>query len=167
MDNRFIIKARCFASGSFLGGLYAYNRRVKSLGSRKEAEKEINKHYDNIGTEEKEVLINDMVEMATKWHYEYDEYFYYHFKDRSLEDRLTFVPDITHNVFTRRMNKARNLYLFSDKGSCAKRFSKYYKRDFCVVYKSLGNTEIGLSNDVSNYKMSGGNSNRHAGGGGK
>ncbi len=138
MDNRLIIKARCFASGSFLGGVYAFNKRVKTLGSRKGAKKEIEKHFSNIGTEEKEALINDMVEMSKNWHYEYDEFFYYHFKDRSLDDRLTFVPDITHNVFTRRMNKARNLYLFSDKGSCAKSFSKYYKRDFCVVYKSFG-----------------------------
>lgn len=138
MDNRLIIKARCFASGSFFGGIYAYKKRVKTLGSRKGAEKEIEKHFSNIGIEEKEALINDMIEMAKNWHYEYDEYFYYHFKDRSIDDRLTFVPDITHNVFTRRMNKARNLYIFSDKGSCANRFSKYYKRDFCVVYKSFG-----------------------------
>lgn len=150
MDNRLIIRARCFASGSPFGMVYARNKRIKNLGSRSAAQKEIDKHLSDISDEEKETMIDDMVEMAKKWHFEYDEYFYYHFKDRSLSDRLTFVPDITHNVFTRRMNKAWNLYLFSDKGSTAKRFSKYYKRDFCVVYKSFGNMETTLlNNEVS------------------
>ena len=41
MDNRFIIKARNYVSGSSLGMVYAYNMRIKTLGSREEAEKEI------------------------------------------------------------------------------------------------------------------------------
>ena len=152
ITNRLYIRARCFASGSFLGMVYARNKRVKSLGSRVEAEKAIDKWLGrDLCIEERRALISDMIEMATKWHFEYDEYFYYHFKERSLEDRLAFVPDITHNVFARRINKARNLFLFSDKGSCAKRFAPYYKRDFCVIYKSFGNMKSALLKGRGSY----------------
>jgi hypothetical protein len=115
------------------------------MGSKSAALKLVDSRFPNMESGRKSEIVDDMVMMARKYHYGYDEYFYYHFVDRTMEDRLSFVSDMVRCDFVRSLNKAINQHIFDDKGNCAKRFANYYNRDFCAVHKPL----FGNKNDLT------------------
>ena len=136
MNNKFIIRTRCFLKGSIVGKI-KMNMRIRSLGgSVSDAESTVEKYMPTMTTEQKQAIVRDMVHMAKRYHFGFDEYIYFHFHDKSLKDRLAFFPDILQRNVVRNFNKAYNQYIFDDKGSCAERFSKYYQRDYVVVYRT-------------------------------
>ena len=106
------------------------------MGSVEKAKIEVEKRMPEASEKVKAEIVSDMVNMAKCYHYDYDEYFYFHFREKSLKERLAFFPDILQRNVVRSFNKGTNQYLFDDKGSCANRFKKYFKRDYCVVYKT-------------------------------
>lgn len=132
-----IINARCYAKGTSMASAYSRRKRIKMMGLKSVAQKLVEKHFPDLDNKRKSEIVNDMVMMARKYHYGYDEYFYYHFIDKSIEERLSFVSDMVRCDFVRSLNKAVNQHIFDDKGNCAKRFANYYQRDFCAVYKPL------------------------------
>lgn len=132
-----IINARCYAKGTSMASAYARHKRIKNMGSKTEAQKIVEQHFSEFDNTRKAKILDDMVMMARKYHYGYDEYYYYHFIDKNLDERLSFVSDMVRCDFVRSLNKAKNQHIFDDKGNCAKRFANYYQRDFCAVHKPL------------------------------
>ena len=145
VTTNFLINARCFAKGTSLASAYARRKRIKNMGSKSAALKLVDSRFPNLDDARKSEIVDDLVLMARKFHYGYDEYFYYHFMDRTMEDRLSFVSDMVRCDFVRTLNKAVNQHVFDDKGNCARRFAKFYHRDFCVVHKPL----IGKLNTIN------------------
>ena len=62
-----------------------------------------------------------------------DEYFYYHFADKSEQERASFISDQNRVIFCDTVNKFKNLALFDDKIKTAEMFSEHYRREFCGV----------------------------------
>ena len=137
LTTELIINARCYAKGTSLAYAYSRHKRIKNMGSRSEAQMMVDHCMSDLDVKRKSEIVDDMVMMARKYHFDYEEYFYYHFMEKSLDERLSFVSDIVRCDFVRSLNKAVNQHVFDDKGNCAKQFSKYYQRDFCVYYKPL------------------------------
>lgn len=71
--------------------------------------------------------------MAKKYRFTAEEYFCYHFKDKSEEERKSFISDLNRIDFCEKLNKAKNLAIFDDKFKSAEVFEKYYGRDLCGV----------------------------------
>ena len=132
-----IINARCYAKGTSLASAYARRKRINNMGSKARAQKIVEKRFPELDNNRKSEIVDDMIMMARKYHYGYDEYYYYHFIDKSLDERLAFVSDMVRCDFVRSLNKAKNQHIFDAKSNCAKHFAKYYKRDFCSVHKPL------------------------------
>ena len=136
MNNKWIIRVRCAVKGSIVGRIRMW-MRVKSMGKRQSALKEVEKRCPSMTQQRKDAMVADMLEMAKIYHFGYDEYFYFHFAEKTIEERLAFFPDILQRNVVRRFNKFWNQYKFDDKGSCAELFGQFYKRDFCVIYNTL------------------------------
>lgn len=137
LTTKTLINARCYAKGTSMASAYSRRKRIRMMGSKTEAQSFVEKQFPGIDNKRKTEIVDDMVMMARKYHYGYDEYYYYHFKEKSLDERLSFVSDMVRCDFVRSLNKAKNQHVFDDKGNCAKRFAKYYQRDFCSVHKPL------------------------------
>ncbi len=82
---------------------------------------------------ENEKIIADILDMARKYRFSSEEYFYYHFVDKSEDERRTFMSDLNRIDFCERLNKAKNLAIFDDKMKSAEVFCDYYGRDLCGV----------------------------------
>lgn len=98
-------------------------------------DKAIDRYMGQISQQEKESIRNDILEMAKKYRFSAEEYFCYHFKDRSEEERKTFISDMNRVDFCESLNKSRNLAKFDDKMLTYKIFGKFYKREICYVSK--------------------------------
>ncbi len=125
-------------------GIYLRKARLNRVILREDAiNKDITKYRGNISAEERQKLFDDIVNMAKKYRFSAEEYFYYHFEDKSEEERKTFISDLNRIVFCDTLNTLDNLAVFNDKGKSAKIFGAYYGRD----YLSVRGTE-----DISNLK---------------
>ena len=108
-------------------------RANKRIVNEKSINKRINKYMGEISSEERARIKKDILDAARKYRFSAEEYFYYHLADKSDEERRTFISDLDRVEFCIKVNKAKNLDKFKDKGRTAKIFSKYYKRDVCKV----------------------------------
>ncbi len=128
-----LFKIRSYIKVSTLGRYIRRKKRSSLILSEKWMLNEITKHMGNATDIEKKRVFDDIQEMARKYLFDPSEYFYYNFKEKTLEERLSFVPDIIHNELCEQLNKPYNQYIFDDKGSTARVFCNYYFRDYCVV----------------------------------
>lgn len=109
---------------------YKFNCAILSAEVAKKA---VEKHMPGATLEEKEETIKDILNMARKYRFSADEYFYYHFAERSEQERSVFVSDLNRAIFCDLVNQAKNQLIFDDKMKSVEVFGKYYRRDFCIV----------------------------------
>ncbi len=119
--------------GTALGTYLRKRRWNRQILSRNAAIHAVDKYMKDESAEEKEKVIADILDMAMKYRFSAEEYFCYHFRDRSEEERRTFISDLNRVDFCERLNKAKNLVIFNDKIRTYQVFQKYYLRDCCGV----------------------------------
>lgn len=118
---------------SVIGTYIRKNKTNKRLLNEARIGRAVERKYGPLPKDERQAIVNDILDMARKYRFSSDEYFYYHFRDKSEEERRTFISDANRVEACIRMNKTKNTDIFSNKGQTARVFSKYYKRDFCEV----------------------------------
>lgn len=127
------IAAKSVLKGSKIGTYLRRRRWNKSLLNEKYIESTVLRYMGEVSQEEKAKVIKDIVQMARKYRFTADEYFCYHFQNKTEEERKTFISDLNRIDFCEKLNKAKNLAIFDDKFKSAEVFEKYYGRDVCGV----------------------------------
>ncbi len=119
--------------GTKLGTWYrkrVWNNRILS---QKVMNSIIDKFEKNITSEERANIISDMTDMAKRYRFSPEEYYYYHFKNKTEEQRKEFISDLNRIDYCERLNKSKNLSKFDDKLKTYKVFREYFKREVCGV----------------------------------
>lgn len=127
------IKTKSILKGTCLGTFLRKTRWNKGLLNEVSINKTISDYMENISEQEKKKIVEDIVQMARKYRFSAEEYFYYHFIDKTEEERKTFISDLNRIDFCEILNQSKNLAIFDDKLKSAEVFSKYYNRDVCGV----------------------------------
>ena len=127
------IKVKSILKGTKLGTLLRKYRWNKDILSKENAQRIVNKYMGSLSEDENEKVITDILDMARKYRFSAEEYFYYHFKDKDENERKTFLSNLNRVDFCEHLNQAKNLAIFDDKTKSAEVFGGYYKRDFCGV----------------------------------
>jgi len=76
-------------------------------------------------------LVRQMKKAMVHYHWDFDEFFMYHFEDISDEKRKSFVPEYEKNIFCARVNDPEKSKIFDNKWATYQRFSRFFKRDVC------------------------------------
>jgi len=127
------IKLKSILKGSALGTYLRYSKWNKGLLSDSRIEKGIAFYAKDATAEEKAKLKADIIAMARKYRFSVDEYFFYHFPEKSEEERKTFISDLNRVHICEKLNQPKNQGYFDDKLESVKMFGKYYRRDICGV----------------------------------
>lgn len=127
------IKFKSFLKGTKLGTFLRRRRWNKGILSESGINKSISRYMGEISEVERKNVFNDIVYMAKKYRFSAEEYFCYHFQEKSEEERKTFISDLNRIDFCERLNKATNLPYFDDKMQSAQTFGRYYGREVCGV----------------------------------
>lgn len=117
------------ALGTFLRR-YKWNR---GLLARDGIVKKVNECMPDATSEEKDKAVKDILNMARKYRFSADEYFYYHFRDKTEEERKSFCSDLNRIDICESLNDPRNLALFNDKIKTYELFGQYYGREICGI----------------------------------
>lgn len=127
------IKVKSILKGTKIGTFLRKYKWNKAIVSRDGAQRAISKYRGVLSQEDNEKLIADIIDMAKKYRFSPEEYFYYHFMDKDENERKTFISDLNRIDFCEKLNKAKNLTIFNDKMKSAEVFKSYYGRDICGV----------------------------------
>lgn len=127
------VHIKSILKGSALGTYLRKQKWNKSILSKEHINALITEHMGEIPKMERERMLNDILDMAKKYRFSAEEYFCYHFLDKSEEERKTFISDLNRIDFCETLNLSKNLAIFDDKFKSAETFGKYYGRDVCGV----------------------------------
>lgn len=106
---------------------------------RKKAERTIEKFgVEFLSEDAKKTQIEDMIRMNMRYGYGFNEYIYYHFDKRSLEERRKFVADWEHLGYTCAMNNPSNAEIFDNKWRTYQTYRPYYQRDVEYIEGTAG-----------------------------
>ncbi len=78
---------------------------------------------------EKVLLVKDMVRMNAMYGFDFDEYLLYHFRDKTMQERLAFVADWEHLGYTCAMNNYASAEIFDNKWKTYNTYKEFYHRD--------------------------------------
>lgn len=95
-----------------------------------------------LSVKEKEIQIKDMIDMYMRYGYGFDEYLYFHFANKSLKERLSFVADWEHLGYTCAMNNPQNAELFDNKWKTYQLFKEYYGREVVLCEGVAGEAKF-------------------------
>ena len=101
------------------------------------------KGVTNLKKTDKDRIVADMLNEARKYSFGFDEYFMFHFYEKSNEERREYVSCRERISYCERMNNIKNMIIFDDKALSYKVFKKYYKRDLIGIFSE---------NDVDSFK---------------
>lgn len=132
---RMSIKIKSILKCTTVGTYLRKSRWNKELINENKINRVITKYMGDITQVERNVILNDILDMAKKYRFSAEEYFCYHFKDKPEEERKTFISDMNRVDFCETLNQSRNLAIFDDKMYTYKVFGKYYGREICFVKK--------------------------------
>lgn len=130
---KFMLGLKSRFKGTPIGKYLRRRNWNKSILSEKNAEETVELFMNDISEAEKNEIVQDIIYMAKNYRFSAEEYFAYRFKDKSLEERKTFLSDLNRIDFVENLNKYKNLILFDDKMRSYETFGKYYKRDVCCI----------------------------------
>lgn len=131
------IHFKCWVKETTLLRYYRRAKRLNNIKKKTNAEYFAKKIAPYANDEEMSSLVSDIWMMAKNYEFFGDEYLYYHFQNKTLEERLEFVNDLEHVDVTECINKPRNLYIFEDKAETYKRYKDFYKRDVIALYSRV------------------------------
>lgn len=118
---------------------YYLNGIVNRNKLRKKAEKTIEKFaLEFPSDEDKRIQIEDMIRMNMRYGYGFDEYIYFQFDKRNLDERRKFVADWEHLGYTCAMNNPANAELFDNKWKTFQTYQPYYHRDVDYIEGDAG-----------------------------
>lgn len=132
-----LVAIKTYFKGTALGTYLRRRRWNAQLLDVNGITKIVDKNTQGISAEEKKAIIEDILEMARKYRFCADEYFYYHFREKTEEERKEFCSDLNRIDIVESLNKAKNLVIFNDKMRTYEYYKQYYGRDFCGV-KGIG-----------------------------
>lgn len=125
---------RNYLKMSKLGSMLRRRRWNKGLLSEAAAEKMLDKYLKRtVSEQEKKVIIADMMNMAKKYRFAFDEYFLLELENLTEEERLEFIPDLERVDIIEAINIPKNQPYFDDKYLTYKVFGDNFKRDVCCV----------------------------------
>ena len=131
--NRFYMKARTLALRTPIGKKMRYRMQMKSYKPENAAKLVDMTFGPEISQNEKEAIVQDMMNEALKYNVAFDEYVMYHFRERNFEDRRKFIPTRERALYCERLNNPKNQMIFDDKGKTYQVFKKYFHRDLIEV----------------------------------
>ncbi len=126
------MKAKTLVLSTGLGRKLRYWKQMRSF-KQERAVALVEKNWPDATAEEKKTIVNDMMTEAKRYNVGFDEYIFYHFRDRSQEDRREFIPTRERALYCERLNDPKNQMIFDDKGETYRVFGKYFKRDLVEV----------------------------------
>ncbi len=88
---------------------------------------------DDLAQKEERHYLEMMRQAMVRYHWEFDEFFLYQYLARDHQQRLEIVPEYEKNLFCDRLNDDRSQHVFDDKWETYNKFSKYYRRDVCLL----------------------------------
>ena len=109
------IKVKSILKGTKLGTLLRKYMWNKAILSKENAQRIVNKYMGSLSKDENEKMITDILNMARKYRFSAEEYFYYHFKDKDENERKAFISDLNRIDFCEKLNKTKNLTIFKIK----------------------------------------------------
>ena len=113
---------------------YIANGIVNRGALKRRAEKTIGKFGVQFQSqEEREKIIADMLHMNMLYGYGFDEYLYFHFSEKSLQERRSFVADWEHLGYTCAMNNPDNAEIFDNKWKTYLTYKDYYRREVLLI----------------------------------
>ncbi len=127
------IKLKSYLKGTKLGTFLRRRKWNRDILSETAARSAVAKRLPERSAEEQERIVRDILDMARKYRFNREEYFYYHFEEKSEDERKEFISDFNRVDFCESLNDPRNLYIFDSKFKTAELFGKYYGRDICPV----------------------------------
>ena len=128
-----MIEIKSRLKGTVLGTYLRRRRWNANILSKEIVRKKVDQFMAAATPQEKNAVIEDVLDMARKYRFSADEYFYYHFRDKAEEERKTFVSDLNRVDIVESLNQAKNLAIFDDKLRTVDVFGKYYHRQTCGV----------------------------------
>lgn len=114
----------------------AYRRKKydKYLATPEKIETAIRTYMgDNLTADERIAVAADIQRTAKEFRFDADEYFFYHLRDRTDEEKREFISDREGQEIRALLNKGKNREIFDNKYEAYLRFKKYYKRDVCFI----------------------------------
>ncbi len=115
----------------------------------REAIKDFNVYYPDLAMQEK--VIDDMIRMNKLYGYMFDEYLFFHFENRDIEDRRKFVAEWEHLSFAAALNSHNNDNIFDNKWKTYQTFKKHYKRDVLLCDHKAVKKFIGFCDRYSEF----------------
>ena len=97
--------------------------------SRQDKMKSVVKRFDGDYKKLKPMLKEAMV----NYHWDFSEFFLFHYQDLSREERLSFVPEYEKNVFCDRVNDYDASLIFDSKWETYTHFRDYYHRQVLAI----------------------------------
>jgi hypothetical protein len=134
------VKLKSYLKTTKLGTYLRRKRWNNGILNKTSIAKRVDKYLPERTEAEKQLIIDDIIDMAKKYRFSADEYFYYHFENKSEDERKKFISDLNRIDFCESLNQSKNLHIFDDKMKSAEVFGKYYGRDVCSV-KSIKDFE--------------------------
>ena len=148
--NRFMMKIKTLVLRTKLGKKIRYKRYQKSF-TEEVARGVVDKNFGDLPSEERDLIVKDMMSEAKNYSVGFDEYIMYHFKDRSFDDRRLFIPTRERALYCERLNDPKNQMIFDDKGKTFEVFGKYYKRDLAEVVGWTKDSILSLNQFVDKH----------------
>lgn len=90
---------------------------------------------NNVSEEEKKRIKKLMFEAMTKYRWDFDEFFIFHYEDYDDAKRRSFVPEFDKNIFCDTVNDKDQADVFLDKWTTYKYFKEFFGRDVYNVRK--------------------------------
>jgi len=87
-------------------------KRKKLIKKAEETLHNFGRSFDN--ETEKRACINDMLKMYALYGFGFDEYLYFHFENKTKDERLAFVADWEHLGYACSMNNSKNNGIFDN-----------------------------------------------------
>ncbi len=114
----------------------AYRRRKYDalLATPEKIEKAIDTYLGcSISEKEREEIAQDIRRTAKAFRFDADEYFFYHLREKTDDERRAFIADREGQEIRALLNKGKNREIFDNKWEAYCRFKKYYRREACLV----------------------------------
>jgi len=94
---------------------------------------------DDISSDEKKKIHDDILKCIKKYAVSAEEYFLFGFRDISDEKRKSFVPFYEHRAVCLKINSLESRRVFENKFESYKTFKPYYKREIINIVPDCGN----------------------------
>ena len=129
---RAYMKAKTLVLSTGLGKKLRYFKQMQSF-KKSDAVRLVEENWPTASAQEKKTIVADMMTEAKRYNVCFEEYIFYHFRNRPQTERREFIPTRERAEYCERLNDPKNQMLFDDKGETYRVFGKYFKRDLVEV----------------------------------